>query len=241
VVGEPIEQRGRQLLVAGEDGHPFGKGEIGRDHGRPSLIPVGDQIEEQLAADAVEGHESQLVDDQHVDAEEPLLESGELTGIARFDQLPDQIGGSGEEHASFLLRGFDAQCDREVRFAGADRAGEDQILGSGDPRSTRERVDLRGADAVGRGEVEGIEGLHLRKARLAQPLADDRLMARGLLGAEHLVEVILVGPMRIARLTGQGLERARHARQFQRAGVREDELARDITGAHAAPPRSQPS
>ena len=124
---------------------------------------------------------------------------------------------------------------------GPDRAGEDQILGCGDPLAARERVDLRRADAVGGGEVEGIEGLHLGKARLAQPLADDRLVARGLLRVEHLVEVIFVGPMRIACLTGQGFKGTRHARQFQRPRLRDDDITGEGGGAHAAPPRSQPS
>ena len=107
----------------------------------------------------------------------------ELAGVARFEQLTHEIGRAGEEHAAFLLRRFDAERDREVRFAGADRAGEDQILRRGDPLAARERVDLRRADAVGGGEVEGVERLHLREARLAEPLADHRLMPRGLLGA----------------------------------------------------------
>ena len=128
-----------------------------------------------------------------------------------------------------------------MRFAGPDRAGEDQILGRGDPLAARERVDLRRADAVRGREVEGVEGLHLGKARLAQPLADHRLVARGLLGGEHLVEVVLVRPMRIARLTGQGFKGARDSRQFQRPRLRDDEIAREGGGAHAAPPRSQPS
>ena len=46
--------------------------------------------------------------------------------------------------------------------------------------------------------------------------------------ASRVVEIVLVGPMRIARLTGQGFERARDARQFQRPRVREDEIARDF-------------
>ena len=151
-------------------------------------------------------------------------------------ELPDEIGRAREEHAPFLLRRFDAERDREVRFAGADRAGEDQILGRGDPLAARERVDLRRADAVGGGEVEGVERLHLRKARLAQPLADHRLVARGLLGGEHLVEVVLVRPVRIARLAGQAFKGARDAGQFQRARLRDDEIAGDGGGAHAAPP-----
>ena len=241
VMRQPIEERRRQLLVAGKHGHPFGKREIGGDDGRASLVPIGEEIEEQLAADAIERHKPELVDDQHVDAEQPLLQPGQLAGIARFDQLTHEIGRPGEEHASFLLRRFHAERDREMRLAGPDRAGEDQILGRGDPLAARERVDLGRADAVGGREVEGIEGLHLGKARLAEPLADHGLVPRRLLRGEHLVEVVFVGPVRIARLTGQGFERARDAGQFQRAGLRDDEIAGEGAGAHATPPRSQPS
>ena len=186
------------------------------------------------------GTKPELVDDEHVDAEEPLLQPGELAGIARFEQLPHEIGRAGEEHAAFLLRRFDAERDREMRLAGADRAGEDQILGRGDPLAARERVDLRRADAVGGGEVEGVERLHLGKARLAQPLADHRLVARGLLGAEDLVQIVLVRPVRIARLARQGFKRARDAGQLQRARVRDDEIAgRAVAALMRAPPASQ--
>ena len=126
---QAIAQRRRELLIACKHGDPFGKCEIGGDDGRPSLVPIGDQIEEQLAADTVERDKPELVDDQHVDAQQPLLESGELAGIARFDQRPHQIRGPGEEHAPFLLRRFDAERDREVCFAG--------------PRSGRRRSDSR--------------------------------------------------------------------------------------------------
>ncbi len=61
-MGQAVQQRRGELLVAGEDRDPFGKGEIGRDDGRPSLVPIGDQIEEPLAADPVEWDESELVD-----------------------------------------------------------------------------------------------------------------------------------------------------------------------------------
>ena len=84
-MSEPIEQRRRQLLVAGEHSHPLGKREIGGDDRRASLVPIGDQIEQQLAADPVKRDEPDLVDNQHVDTEQPLLEAGELAGIARLD------------------------------------------------------------------------------------------------------------------------------------------------------------
>ena len=129
-----------------------------RHDGRPPLVPIGDQIEEQLAADPIEGDESQLVDDEDVDAQQPLLQPRELARIARFEQLADEIGRAREEHAAFLLGRFDAERDRQMRLAGADRAGEDQILGRGDPLAARQRVDLGRADALGRGEVEACRG-----------------------------------------------------------------------------------
>ena len=58
---------------------------------------------------------------------------------------------------------------------------------------------------------------------------------------EDLVEIVLVRPVRIARLAGQGFKGARDAGQLQRARLRDDEIAGEGGGAHAAPPRSQPS
>jgi hypothetical protein len=131
-MGQAIEERGGQLLVAGEDGDPFGKREIGRDDGRASLVPIGDQIEEQLAADAVERDKAELVNDQDVDAQEPLLQPGQLAGIAGFNQLTHEVGRPGEEHPSFLLRRFHAERDGEVRFSGPDRAEDQDVVGLGE-------------------------------------------------------------------------------------------------------------
>jgi hypothetical protein len=62
MVSEPVEQRGSELLVAPEDFDPFGEGEVGSDDHAASLVALGQQVEEQLAAGAVEGHEAQLVE-----------------------------------------------------------------------------------------------------------------------------------------------------------------------------------
>jgi hypothetical protein len=108
VMRQAIEQRGRELLVAGKDGDPFGEGEVGSDDRGSALIAVGEQIEEQLAARTVEGYEAELVDDEHVDAQQSWLQARELAGIAGFEELAHQVGRAGEEHPTFLLGGFDA-------------------------------------------------------------------------------------------------------------------------------------
>jgi hypothetical protein len=63
MVSEAIEQRGRELLVARKDVDPFSEGKICGDYGAASLVAIRDQVEEQLAAGAIEGDETELVDD----------------------------------------------------------------------------------------------------------------------------------------------------------------------------------
>ena len=169
-MGESIQQRGREFLVAGKDGDPFGKREVGRHHRGPSLVAIRDQIEEQLAADAVKGHEAELVNDEDVDPEEALLQPRKLTRVAGFEQLADQIRRAREEDAALLLRRFDAERDRQVRFPRANRAGQDQILRRRDPFAARQRVNLRRADPLDGGEIKRVERLHLREARFAEAL-----------------------------------------------------------------------
>jgi len=58
-----------------------------------------------------------------------------------------------------------------VRSAGTDGPREDHVVASLDPLAACEVCDLRGIDgAVGRGEVEGVECLHLGEARLVARL-----------------------------------------------------------------------
>src|SRR4051812_28134887 len=97
VMRESVEQGRRQLLVARKHGHPLRKREIGCHDGGAALVTVGDQIEEQLTADAVEGHEAELVDNEDIDAQEALLQARELAGVARFEQLAYEIGGARKE------------------------------------------------------------------------------------------------------------------------------------------------
>ena len=66
---QAIEQRGREFLVAGKHGDPFGKREIRSHHRRPAFVAISDQIEEQLAAGPFERDESHFVNDEDVDAE----------------------------------------------------------------------------------------------------------------------------------------------------------------------------
>jgi hypothetical protein len=56
VVAEAIEQCGSELFVT-EYLDPFRERQIGGDDGRAALVALGQQIEQQLAAGALERHE----------------------------------------------------------------------------------------------------------------------------------------------------------------------------------------
>ena len=77
------EARQRQCIHNELD--PLGEAQIGRDDGGAALVAVGDEIEEQLTDRALEADEAELVDDEHVDTEQALLESCQLAAIARFE------------------------------------------------------------------------------------------------------------------------------------------------------------
>jgi hypothetical protein len=96
-------------------------------------------------------------------------------------------------------------------------------------------------DAIGGRKVEGVERLHLGEARFAKALADHGLMPRGELRAEHLLEIVLMRPVRVARLAGEPFKAPGHAWQLERPGVGDHEIARQGRGAHAGTAVSQPS
>jgi len=81
----------------------------------------------------------------------------------------------------------------------------------------------------------------LREPRLAQPLPHHGLVPRVLLRTEDLVQVVFVRPVRVTGLPRQSIKHPGDAGQFQRPRLRDDEIAGEGGGAHAAPPRSQPS
>jgi hypothetical protein len=99
-IRETIEQRGRELFVGGEDREPFRKREILGDDRSPALVPVRNQIEQQLAAGGLDGHDAELVDGEDLDAEQPLLKPRDLARTTGFEELPHQVCWAGKEHAT---------------------------------------------------------------------------------------------------------------------------------------------
>ena len=86
---EAVERRRGELLIA-EDLHPLAEGEVGGDDRRAALVALGEEVEEELSAGAVEGHEAELVDDQQRYSLVAPGERAERVLVPRLDQLADE-------------------------------------------------------------------------------------------------------------------------------------------------------
>ena len=239
MVPEAVEQRRGELLVA-EDLHPLAEGEVGGDDRRAPLVAVGEQVEEQLSAGALEGHEAELVDDQQRHAQVALVQPGERELVARLDEVADEVGGADEGDAVTAAGGLDAERDREVRLAGADRSGDDDVLAALEVVAGGELSELRPLDALQRVPVELLEGLEVGEARLAQQPLDGAVAASQHLGLEQLHEELLVVPAVVGRPAHELRVGAAHRGHLQLPAVRlEHGRARRLAhGAAAASRRS---
>src|SRR4029077_8959528 len=95
--------------------------------------------------------------------------------------------------------------------------------------------DLPRVDAVGCLEVEAVERLGLGEARVPEPAAHGRVGSRRLLCGEHLVQVVLVGPLLFTRLPAESLEAATEARHLEAARLSLEQVGHHHLAAHAAP------
>jgi hypothetical protein len=144
-VREAISRRRRQLLVAREDGDPFGEGPIRRDHRRPALVAVADQIEEQLAAEAIERYEAQLVDIKTSSMSRRRWRRSSSRASRASSRCRTRSATRVKEDPALLFRGLDAE--RSPSASCRCRSGPARIrtLRHGHPLAARQRVDLRRA------------------------------------------------------------------------------------------------
>ena len=107
------------------------------------LLPLGEDLEEQFGAAAVELQVAQLVEAEKIDAAVAGDRLGQLLVVGGLDELVDQLGGQGVADPVAGLGGGGAQADQQVRFAGAGVADQAQRVPGLDPGAGRELVDDR--------------------------------------------------------------------------------------------------
>ena len=128
---------------------------------------------------------------------------------------------------------LDAERDREVRLAGADRPGDDDVLGALDVFAGGELGELRPLDALQRVPVELLEGLEVGEPRLAQQARHRAIAAGQHLCLEQLHEELLVVPAVVRGLAHQRGVLAADRGQLEFAAVRL-EHGRACSPAHRA-------
>ena len=97
-------------------------------------MPLGQQIEEQLASRPIEGDEAQLVQDQQRHALDLVGHSPQPPLVPRLEEVSDEVSGAGVEDALSSSRGLDAQRSRarkRARSAGVKKL--ESAIEPGDP------------------------------------------------------------------------------------------------------------
>ena len=98
VVQEPIPHGAGQGAVIVEDFGPVFIGLVGRDDGRTGLIPLAENLEEQVSADFIDRQISKLVNTNYAGAHVFLEFGFEAVGGLCRRQSIDDVDGGGEQH-----------------------------------------------------------------------------------------------------------------------------------------------
>jgi len=107
----------------------------------------------------VDGQVAKFVDDEECGLQVALELALEPAGGLGGGQGIDDIDGGGEEHRVSMLAGSVAEGDRDVRFAEANIADQDDVGLGGDESQTEQVLDLRPVDFCWPVPLEVIEGL----------------------------------------------------------------------------------
>jgi hypothetical protein len=95
--------RGEGHCGIGKDLPPFAEWLVGGDEHGPALVACADQLEQHAGLGLILGDVSEVVEDQQVEAVEPIDCGFEVEFAARDLELLHQIGRAGEENLPSLL------------------------------------------------------------------------------------------------------------------------------------------
>ena len=109
--------RGERHGGVGEDLSPFAEGLIGGDeHGAP-LVAGADEFEQHAGLGLILGDVGEIVEDQQMEAIEPVDGGFETEFTARDLELLDEVGGAGEHDPPAVLDESKADGRGEMALA----------------------------------------------------------------------------------------------------------------------------
>src|SRR6266581_1404196 len=145
VMQEAVEDGGGDDPVA-EHLAPDGEGLVRGDEDGALLVAAGDELEEQVGGQTVEGQVADLVDDEELGLDEelePFLETALGVGPGEGG---DESGGGGERGAVTESTRLEPDADGEVGLADARGTEEQDVVGVGDEPAGGQVLDHLGVD-----------------------------------------------------------------------------------------------
>src|SRR6202049_726592 len=235
VVQDTVEDGGGQCAVVVEDLRPVFVSAVGGDHHRCALVALADELEKQVCAVLVDRKVSELVDNQYGGLQVAVELALEAAGGLGRCQGVDNVAGRGEEHRVSIHAGGVAESDRQVRFAKADVADQDDVGLGCDEGQTEQVLDLRAVDLFWPAPLEVIEGFEHGEARVPDAALDAAVLAHRGLALNQLLQIIQVRALLLGGSGGQGLVVALDVVQVQTLQLRVQ--SRQVSRGHDRLPR----
>lgn len=124
---DPVDHRGDDDLVA-EDSAPASERQVAPEDQRGMIVRAGDELEPQVRGVLSEGDVADFVDDDQPEPAQFDKFGREPAVLVRGLQSGDPLDSGREQKSVPGLGSFDAELSRKVRFAGAGRSQQDDIL-----------------------------------------------------------------------------------------------------------------
>src|SRR5439155_11139049 len=118
--------RGERHCGIGKDLSPFAERLVGGDEHGPALVASADQLEQYTGLGLVLGDVGEVVEDQQVEAVEPVDCGFEVKLAARDLELLHQIGRPSEENLPAVLDQGQADRGSQVALSAAGRSEQQQ-------------------------------------------------------------------------------------------------------------------
>ena len=200
-MSDAVQQRCRHALLA-EDLRPLAELQVRGDDDRSAFVPFAEEVEERLGAFAAEADIAHLVDHDDIRPIQLALQAAvEHLSLGLHDGGGQRFGRK-EAHPLAPAAGLGPQRNGAVGLADSGVAHQDHPLGLLDPVALGQLQQALLVDPGGRREVEALQALHDREARMLHPHRADVLLPLQdfLLGQRQ--QVALVGQVARGGLLG---------------------------------------
>ena len=224
VMHEPIED-GIGKRGVGDGTMPIGDWKLTGDERAGLVESIVDDFQQIAAKLFRQRRDTEIVQDQELDACEPLEERAFLLLRTGDDELVGQAGQTEVAHAAILAAGLHSQGACDVALAHAGGTGDQDVQSLIDPGQFDELREHPAREPSPVTRVQVLNGRLLRQFRPSGPLGKFEALALGEFVLDEQPQAILEAQGE--RLGGAALvfDRARHRVQGERVKLRQQRFA----------------